>query len=327
MISIITPVYNAEKYIGTTVRSIKEQDYADWELILVDDCSTDATPTVCRQLAASDPRIRYVRQDKNSGPAAARNKGLDLATGEWLAFIDSDDTVERNFLSRLHNAAIKHCADVVWCNFFEDFPSRGTSIACRHNLPTETALDSRRALTCFLTEQTGLGSMWNKLYRREFVERFGIRLNTERYHGEDWEFNMTVFRHEPRIVPIDDVLYHYIRQNTDSVVSCYRPFDYATFCHSHALKKQLAEDFLLDYDAAFANGHFLYMVISLLMTLVRSHYANKHREFKRIAEDATFRNIISSRELSTSMLTLRYKVYFALLKLRIYRLCFLLMAK
>lgn len=91
LVSIITPVYKAERVIGETIRSVQAQTYRHWEMIFIDDCSPDHSAQVIQQLAAEDSRIRYHRLERNSGAAVARNKAISLAKGEYLAFLDSDD--------------------------------------------------------------------------------------------------------------------------------------------------------------------------------------------------------------------------------------------
>ena len=91
LVSIITPVYKAERVIGETIRSVLAQSYCHWEMIVVDDCSPDHSEQIIHQLAAEDSRIRYHRLERNSGAAVARNTAISLAKGEYLAFLDSDD--------------------------------------------------------------------------------------------------------------------------------------------------------------------------------------------------------------------------------------------
>lgn len=91
LISIITPVFNAADYLEATIASVQAQTHEHWEMIVVDDCSTDPTVKIIERAAALDPRIRLIRHYKNGGPAAARNSALDAATGRWIAFLDSDD--------------------------------------------------------------------------------------------------------------------------------------------------------------------------------------------------------------------------------------------
>lgn len=90
-VSIITPMYNAKRYIEQTIQSVLAQTYQDWEMIVVDDCSTDGSPAIVQGYAGKDKRIRYFRQAKNGGIACARNTAISLATGRYLAFLDSDD--------------------------------------------------------------------------------------------------------------------------------------------------------------------------------------------------------------------------------------------
>jgi teichuronic acid biosynthesis glycosyltransferase TuaG len=103
LISIIMPTYNSEKYINKTILSVKNQTYSNWELIIIDDCSTDDTKQFVETFLENDERIKYVRLEKNSGAAVARNKGVEIASGDYLAFLDSDDIWLPNKLERQLN--------------------------------------------------------------------------------------------------------------------------------------------------------------------------------------------------------------------------------
>ncbi len=116
-ISIIVPVYKTERFLGACIASIQAQTFADFELILVDDGSPDNCPALCDAAAAKDRRIRVVHQ-KNRGLSGARNAGLDTARGEWVAFVDSDDTVTPDFCAKLYAAVQDTGAQMVVCNFF-----------------------------------------------------------------------------------------------------------------------------------------------------------------------------------------------------------------
>lgn len=91
LVSIITPAFNAESYVEATIASVQAQSHDNWEMLIVDDCSSDNTVEVVEQAAVLDPRVRLIRQPKNGGPASARNSALEAATGRWIAFLDSDD--------------------------------------------------------------------------------------------------------------------------------------------------------------------------------------------------------------------------------------------
>ena len=100
MVSIITPVYNSEKYIEQTIFSVVNQSYKNWEHILIDDCSIDSSKEIIIKYVNKDKRIKYNRLDKNSGAAVARNKGIELAKGRFIAFLDSDDSWHPNKLGK-----------------------------------------------------------------------------------------------------------------------------------------------------------------------------------------------------------------------------------
>ncbi|PJZ45478.1 glycosyltransferase family 2 protein [Leptospira brenneri] len=97
-VSVIMPAYNAVPYLEESVNSLKRQNYKDWELLLVDDCSKDDTAKLAAEIAASDSRIQFIAKEKNSGSADTRNTGIQLAKGEFIAFLDADDLWEPNFL-------------------------------------------------------------------------------------------------------------------------------------------------------------------------------------------------------------------------------------
>lgn len=100
LVSIIVPVYNSEKFILDTINCIKKQTYNEWELIIVDDCSTDDSYKIIKKEMNKDKRIKYYCQKENGGPALARNKGIDVAKGEFICFIDSDDLWDNNKLEK-----------------------------------------------------------------------------------------------------------------------------------------------------------------------------------------------------------------------------------
>ena len=100
-ISVIMPMYNATKTVLYSVDSIVDQTYTDFEVLIVDDCSTDESVKICEEQYKDEPRVRVIRQEKNGGPAAARNRGMELAEGEYITFLDSDDVIKKKRLRLL----------------------------------------------------------------------------------------------------------------------------------------------------------------------------------------------------------------------------------
>ena len=104
LVSIVTPSYNSEKFIAATIASVQNQTVSDWEMIIIDDCSIDSTTKIVSQIASADPRIKLVTLATNSGPAVARNAGIEIASGKYLTFLDADDVWFPDFIESSINA-------------------------------------------------------------------------------------------------------------------------------------------------------------------------------------------------------------------------------
>ncbi|MBQ5385768.1 MAG: glycosyltransferase family 2 protein, partial [Lachnospiraceae bacterium] len=123
--SIICPSYGVEKYIGNALQDIIAQSYTDWECIVVEDCSPDRTAEIAEEIAKGEPRIRVVRQEVNKGVSEARNRGLEMAQGEYVLFLDPDDRYESNLLQQVVDALEKQQTDIVIYGHYEDYLSEG----------------------------------------------------------------------------------------------------------------------------------------------------------------------------------------------------------
>lgn len=160
-ISVIVPVYKVENYLQRCVDSILTQTYRDFELILVDDGSPDSSGTICDRYAQMDDRIRVLHQ-KNGGAAAARNAGLDLASGEWIAFVDSDDWIHPQYLSILFQVAIQEGADVVTCRY--ELVKDSVKADDNEILPEIVAEDKEEY---WVHDRMGAVVPWGKLFHHE----------------------------------------------------------------------------------------------------------------------------------------------------------------
>lgn len=118
LISIITPSYNSEKFIKETIESVLNQTYKNWEMLIIDDCSSDSSPELIKEYCRKDERIKYLKNKKNSGPAISRNLGLDNSKGEYIAFLDSDDIWFKEKLQIQMEYIIKNKADVLHNNYY-----------------------------------------------------------------------------------------------------------------------------------------------------------------------------------------------------------------
>jgi glycosyltransferase involved in cell wall biosynthesis len=210
IISVIVPVFNAAAHLQACVQSVLAQRFSDWELLLVDDGSADASPGLCDQWAAQDPRI-FARHQPNGGVSAARNAGLAVARGKYLSFLDADDCLEPDFLQVLYDQAENCAADLSICtfrNFAEGW--EGDAVACpglpaggfdRRVIQGEMALMLMRFNCC--------NSICTKLFRRALVEAHALRLTPGKTHGEDREFLLRYLAHCERAAYDPRALYRY----------------------------------------------------------------------------------------------------------------------
>ncbi|MDR3313823.1 MAG: glycosyltransferase [Oscillospiraceae bacterium] len=210
IISVIVPVFNAAAYLDECVHSVLAQRFAQWELLLVDDGSADASPGLCDQWAARDPRIHAIHQP-NGGVSAARNAGLALARGEYLAFLDADDCLTPDFLAVLYEQAEDHAADLSICTF-RNFAQgwEGDAVACP-GLPAG-GFDRRVILgdmALLLMRFNCCNSICTKLFRRSIVEENALCLPPGRTHGEDREFLLRYLAHCGRAAYTPQALYRY----------------------------------------------------------------------------------------------------------------------
>ncbi|MCC3296788.1 glycosyltransferase [Arthrobacter sp. zg-Y453] len=202
LVSIVTPCYNAQKVLSRAVGSVRQQTMASWELILVNDRSTDGTAAAAQALASQDPRIRVLDLPENLGSSGARNAGIDAATGSYLVFLDADDEMLPGFLARL-TSLMTADTDVVACGHFLVSPDgkvKQRSSKSKGMLLTGEAV--RAGMTGALTPFP-----WDKLYRRELFE--GLRYPEGAHRFEDMTMNVALYARSRAVKVCDEPLYRY----------------------------------------------------------------------------------------------------------------------
>lgn len=207
-ISVIVPVFNVAGYLRQCVDSILSQDYGNLEVILIDDGSTDGSGEICDRYAALDSRVRAIHQ-KNGGAAAAKNAGLRLATGEYLAFADSDDYLEPDAYGFLMKALLETGADAVQGSFREVYRNRA-----EEQRISEEILEGYDYLLRF-PKDFSCALLWNKLYRRALFD--GVFFE-EGHKIDDEYFTYQGFLQPRKVVRADRIVYNY-RKRASSVMS------------------------------------------------------------------------------------------------------------
>lgn len=201
-ISVIVPVYRVEEYLERCVRSIMAQDYRNLEIILVDDGSPDRCGEMCDNLAAEDSRIRVLHTE-NHGLSGARNRGIDVATGELLGFVDSDDRIDPDMYSFLYHDLTTHRADIAVCYNYRELDDR---TIIHHDIDEPYILTSDEALDMLMTDRLLHNFAWDKLYRRELFD--GVRYPEGRNFEDICTTYKTIAR-AGRIVLHAKPKYHY----------------------------------------------------------------------------------------------------------------------
>lgn len=214
-VSVIVPVYNAEKYINRCLDSIVSQSFVDYECVLIDDGSQDLSGDICEEYVAKDIRFKTIHT-VNKGVSSARQAGLNAAVGEYVIYVDPDDWIESNMLEELYNYATKTSTDYVICDFWED---RTESDREYHMQKPSSLEHSTVLMNLFLTIH---GSCCNKFIKKEVIDNSNISFNPELSLCEDLLFNAMLLKNNIAIGYINKAFYHYVQYiNPQSLVRKY----------------------------------------------------------------------------------------------------------
>lgn len=229
IVSIVIPIYNKEKQLKRCLESIRSQTFQDFEVLLIDDGSTDKSEAIAKQYVKTDRRFRYYYQS-NSGPSVARNVGIDNATGEWISFVDPDDYIDKSMLEKLLQSSCE--ADVIAC-CCKTVQKKG--IVVNHFFKNDrvfkdTFSDKKELMLRLMALNydfpdniTGIGVPWGKLYARNFLLANRLRFEPELKRMQDNVFNMKAFELADKIVYIDQDLYYYDCENIECIGKKYDP--------------------------------------------------------------------------------------------------------
>lgn len=285
--SFIIPVYNCERLIGECIESILSVDYTNWELIIVNDGSTDHTESVCREYSAWDSRIRLYSLEENRGVSNARNIGLSKASGEYVLFVDADDRVDKNICTVFH-LAMEDC----------DYCISGYTAFDRHH--------SRRYISDFIGRYEwndirehfsqlflngDLNTPWGKCYRRD---RIDFSFDTNVSNGEDQLFNLKYLGNCRRISIISDNTYFHRKRVKGSLTNIFYDDSISTYLYFSDKKRELISDLsLLDDRIEKAIDEAL--VLNMILLLHQKAEAGNDEFFlflKKLYADETLEPII-----------------------------------
>lgn len=233
-ISVIIPIYNAESFLNECLVSIQEQTFSDYEAWLIDDGSTDNSGTICDNFAANN-KLFHVIHKKNGGVSSARNAGLEKANGEWICFIDADDTVEKEYLSTLYQFANMQ-KDILIIQGFKTFLPDNTYIDKRF---TNQLYNSSEVYKTFQDLNINrCGYPFGKLYNAEIIRHHHLRFVESIHYAEDVMFMLTYLTHCSAIQTVEGMNYnYYIRKNIQSLSKRIFVFESEYACYQLYLKR------------------------------------------------------------------------------------------
>lgn len=213
LISIIIPVYNSEKYLKEALDTVLNQSYENFEVIMVDDGSTDLSPAICDDYAEKDSRCKVIHQE-NKGPSAARNRGIEEAKGEYITFVDNDDLLHKDFLKILYDLCIRYDCDIA---LTKSFPFLDEAQIPWGEAEEKLTFMNNRELSEQLVDMgwTGLAVTMAKLFRRELFEK--IRFNEKRIIGDDDSTIYLLFWASEKSVLFQSPLYFYRSKRKGSI--------------------------------------------------------------------------------------------------------------
>lgn len=218
LVSILVPIYGVEKYIERCARSLFEQTYKSIEFIFVNDCTPDDSVSVLNEVLLSYPEraqdVRVINHVTNKGLSGARNTGLEVAHGDFLLFVDSDDYIDKNAVEKLVNTALSSGADIVAYNTRYIYNDREFIVG--QKIKTQ----SKEYVCQLLTYQAGV-TIWGKLIKRDLFINNNVRFIEGLNFGEDYVTSPRVAYYASRIVHCPDVYYNYVQYNDSSYTMSY----------------------------------------------------------------------------------------------------------
>ena len=278
-VSIIIPVYNVVRYVKPCIQSILDQSFTDYEAIIVNDGSTDDSMAIVQSLIKDDQRFRIINQ-ANAGLGPARNTGITAATGDYLAFVDSDDTVHKDYLLCLYQTITQYQADMCYCDINISFIDRpGTvfrspsAFSAPNSLPLSDQIHWQTAIKLWLNDRL-INAAWQKLYRRHLFS--DIRFPSG--YAEDVAINLALLLKQPVITYCPKPLYNYNKRSGSQSTSITEQKLIDGFERLKAIKTLFDKHQLLDqYQDDFYFYYLIHINWMLSTGLINSNQSDNHQ--------------------------------------------------
>ena len=274
MISVIVPVYKVEEYLSRCIDSILKQTYKNLEIILVDDGSPDNCGKICDEYALKDERIKVIHK-QNGGLSSARNSGLDAATGEYVTFVDSDDWIDVAYVQTLKDVLENTASDMSACIFCR---TKGAEAERKffNNIPEIITCEKYFSV---LSENSYAGYACNKLFKKDIIEKNGIRFDEKIFNGEDFPFVLEYLRFAEKTAFVKQDLYFYFFRGTSIMNSIRLNERFMTILYAREKALSFLQCYAPDcYDVCKASYLSILSKIKFMAMVDKNKYCEIYRE-------------------------------------------------
>lgn len=300
LISIIIPAYNIENYIGRCLDGLLNQTYSNLEIIVVSDGSTDGTNDIIKQYAEQDNRIKCILKE-NTGVSDTRNAGLDMATGDYIGFIDGDDYMEPDMFEILLHNALKYDADISHCGYQMVFPSK---VEYYYGTDKLYEFNQYQGIEAIIKANLVEPGIWNKLYKRELVEH--IRFDTRLVENEDFLYNVQAFKECKKSVFVDKPLYHYILRTNSACTSSF----HIKKTDNQILVMEIVAELLNDAKyQVLTDSRYINTIINAYRTSSMEKQAKEEYRLKLKDKKAAFHTVSKQKRVEGNMIIMCPRVY------------------
>ncbi|MBD3107668.1 glycosyltransferase family 2 protein [Bacillus sp. AGMB 02131] len=261
LVSLIVPIYNAEKYLDKCITSILNQTFTNFELILVNDGSTDASLSICTKYQKKDNRILVINK-KNEGSIATRRKGVQAASSDYVMFVDADDWIDKKMIETLYTESINSSADITVCNMYKVL---GNSKLIKRKNNSEYFKEDKlydkekimnELIVAYFYGHPFPANLFGKLYKKDLLLNCGKFLEKIHFLGENLYYNLEIFLKTNRIKVINKPLYYY---RAGGITSKYMPYFFDDIVNGYEIQKEVIDEYYIE------SKHFQYKGISIML--------------------------------------------------------------
>ena len=303
-VSVIVPIYNVEKYLERCLKSLVNQSLQEIEIILIDDGSTDNSPLICDQYAKQDGRIKVVHK-QNQGLGMARNTGLELASGEYVVFIDSDDFIEKNAYQEMYDMIKSENAEMLITNYYEYITNTGEKKEMKtvRNVRIVEGEEIKK-VACQMVgfsplekNEDDIGmSVWKNMYLRKFIEENQIKFYSEReYVSEDAIFQLVTVPKMKKVILSTNCYYYYCQNDNQSLSATFRESKFEEYKKLYQKEYELLEtNGIIETGKYYIATTFLGNIRAHIKQLSSNRYSKKRKKelIEKIEKDTMVQAVL-----------------------------------